>query len=49
MTDNKSGKNKARTTRSGKGPAARKSADNAIPEAHPQMPMDQDPLLVGLL
>ena len=37
MTDNKSAKNKARATRSGKGPA-RKSADNGIPEAHPQMP-----------
>src|ERR1044072_1915487 len=32
MTDNKSGKNKARK------PSARKAAGNSIPEAHPQMP-----------
>jgi GTP cyclohydrolase IA len=38
MTDNKSGKNKARATRSGRGPAARKSPANGIPEAHRQTP-----------
>jgi GTP cyclohydrolase I len=38
MTDNKSGKNKARPARSGKSHAQRKPAANAIPEAHPQMP-----------
>jgi GTP cyclohydrolase I len=37
MTDKKSGKNKARATRSGKRPA-RKSADNGVPEAHKQLP-----------
>jgi GTP cyclohydrolase I len=36
MTDTKSGKSKARPAR--KSPAARKAADNGIPEAHPQMP-----------
>jgi GTP cyclohydrolase I len=36
MTDNKSGKSKARPAR--KSTAPRKAADNGIPEAHPQMP-----------
>lgn len=38
MIDNKSGRNKARATRSSRGPAARKPAGNGIPEAHRQMP-----------
>jgi GTP cyclohydrolase IA len=38
MTDNKSGKHKARPARAGKASAARKSAEKAIPEAHPQTP-----------
>lgn len=50
MTDNKSGKNKARPTR--KSPAARKAVDNGIPEAHAQMPSvteDQAREAVGVL